>query len=101
MCLDYVNLSAYREYLGCNAPDGPTWPANTIREARKQESDRASAKEQAEKERMERVKDKLAQPASHRPGLLKRPREDGDGDDGGSRDGAGLGADRSQPILIE
>ena len=50
---------------------------------------------------MERVKDKLAQPASHRPGLLKRRREDGDGDDGGSRDGPGLGANQSQPILIE
>lgn len=96
-----MNLSEYREHLGCQAPSGPSWPFETIREASRQGKRQAKAKEQAEKERVERLKDKMAQPASHRPGLPKMPEEDGDDDSGGSGNGGGLGAEASRPILVE
>ena len=97
ICLDYVNLSAYREQKGYAAPNGPTWPAETIREARKQDERRAKA----EKERLERLKDQISQPASSKPGLPKRRGEDGDDENGGSGNGGSLGTTASLPILVE
>ena len=94
-CGDYANLSAYRDYKGCDAPSAPSWPAATIRSAN---TDKEKRVRQVREEK-ERGKTQVALPKSDKPGLKKRPQEeDEDGDDHGNVPGGFLGVFPQRPI---
>ena len=101
---DLINLwhlSDLRAHTNRQAPDPIRWGFKTPKEHNK-DWDRLRARIRNErKATLKRIAEWLAQPASHRPGIPKRRREDGDDDEDNNGHGTGSGTSLAQPVLVE